>query len=47
LRAGDAVHVASALILRRGLGKRTLAFLTADAEQAKAARAEKLKVFEI
>jgi len=47
LRAGDAVHVASALILRKGLGKRTLAFVTADGEQAEAAREEKLKVFQL
>ncbi|HZE97294.1 MAG TPA: type II toxin-antitoxin system VapC family toxin [Planctomycetota bacterium] len=47
LRAGDAVHVAAALILRKGLGKRSLAFLTADVEQAEAAREEKLKVFEL
>ena len=47
LRAADALHLASAIILGRGLGKRRLPFLTADAEQATAARAEKLEVFEI
>jgi predicted nucleic acid-binding protein len=47
LRAADALHVASALILRKELGRRTQAFLTADREQAHAARVEKLKVFEL
>jgi predicted nucleic acid-binding protein len=47
LRAADALHLASAIILGRGLGKRRMPFVTADAEQAIAARAEKLKVFEI
>lgn len=47
LRAADALHVASALILRKDLGRRTFAFLTADREQAEAARNEKLKVFEL
>jgi predicted nucleic acid-binding protein len=47
LRAADALHLASAIILGRWLGKRRLPFLTADAEQAHAARAERLKVFEI
>ncbi|HXX93070.1 MAG TPA: type II toxin-antitoxin system VapC family toxin [Planctomycetota bacterium] len=47
LRAADALHVASALILRKELGRRSLAFLTADREQAQAARSERLKVFEL
>jgi predicted nucleic acid-binding protein len=47
LRAADALHVASALILRKELGRRSFAFLTADREQAVAARAERLKVFEV
>jgi predicted nucleic acid-binding protein len=47
LRAADALHLASAILLARGLGKRRMPFLTADAEQARAARAEKLKVFEV
>jgi predicted nucleic acid-binding protein len=47
LRAGDALHLASALILRKVLGLRSFAFLTADREQAEAARAENLKVFEL
>src|SRR5204863_788451 len=47
LRAGDALHLASALFLRKALGSRSFAFLTADREQAGAARAEKLKVFEL
>jgi predicted nucleic acid-binding protein len=47
LRAADALHLASALILRRGLGKRSLPFVTADAEQARAAEEENLKVFEL
>jgi predicted nucleic acid-binding protein len=47
LRAGDALHLASATILAKGLGSRRMPFLTADREQAAAARAEKLKVFEI
>jgi len=46
LRAGDALHLATALILRRDLGKRSMGFLTADREQAEAGRGEKLKVFE-
>lgn len=47
LRAADALHVASALILRKDLGRRSLAFITADREQAEAARYERLKVFEL
>ena len=47
LRAADALHVASALILRKELGRRSIAFLTADREQAHAARSERLKVFEL
>jgi len=47
LRAADALHVASALILRKELGRRSLAFLTADRQQAEAARGERLKVFEV
>ena len=47
LRDGDALHLASAIIFGRGLGKRRIPFLTADAEQAAAAKAEKLKVIEI
>jgi predicted nucleic acid-binding protein len=47
LRAADALHVASAVILRKAMATRSIAFLTADVEQAKAARAEKLKVFEL
>lgn len=47
LRAADALHVASALILRKELSRRSLAFLTADREQAEAARGERLKVFEL
>jgi predicted nucleic acid-binding protein len=47
LRAGDSLHLATALILRRQLGKRSLGFLTADREQAKAAKEEKLKLIEL
>jgi predicted nucleic acid-binding protein len=47
LRAADALHVASALILRKSMTIRSFPFLTADGEQAEAARAEKLKVFEL
>jgi predicted nucleic acid-binding protein len=47
LRAADALHLASAIILGRELGKRRTPFLTADPDQAAAARAEKLKVVEI
>jgi predicted nucleic acid-binding protein len=47
LRAADALHLASAIILSRGLGMRRIPFVTADGEQAAAARAERLKVFEL
>lgn len=47
LRAADALHLASAVILRRGLGKRSMMFITADGEQAKAAREESFKVLEL
>ena len=47
LRAADALHVAAALSLAREVGSGTVRFVTADAEQAKAARAERLRVIEV
>jgi predicted nucleic acid-binding protein len=47
LRAADALHLASALLLRKAMASRSFSFLTADYEQAEAARVEKLKVFEL
>jgi predicted nucleic acid-binding protein len=47
LRAADALHVAAALVLSRELGRTRIRFATSDALQARAARAEGLKVFEL
>ncbi len=47
LRAADALHLATGLLVARDLGRRRLSFLTADALQAAAARAEHLKVIEL
>ncbi len=47
LRAADAIHLAAALLLARDLGRRTLHFATADAEQASAAAGERLKVLRL
>jgi predicted nucleic acid-binding protein len=44
LRGADAVHLATALTIARGFGRRGFYFLTLDREQAAAARARKLKV---
>jgi predicted nucleic acid-binding protein len=44
LRAGDALHLASAIVLTKELGRRQFRFVTADTEQADAAKAENLKV---
>lgn len=44
LRAADAIHVSSALLLQKELGRRQFHFATLDAEQAAAAKAEGLKV---
>lgn len=47
LRSADALHLASALVLCRVVGRRTLRFVTADAEQAAAAKEEGLKVLSL
>lgn len=44
IRAGDAIHLASAVLLSRDLGRRNVRFASADREQANAASAEGLKV---
>jgi predicted nucleic acid-binding protein len=44
LRAADALHVSTALLLSKDLGRRQFRFLTADAEQSRAAKRENLKV---
>lgn len=44
LRGADAVHLASALTLRREIGRRGFHFVTADHEQAAAGRSEGLRV---
>ena len=46
LRGADAVHLAAALLLSKERGNRKFRFITADAEQAAAARAEGLRVLE-
>jgi len=47
LRAGDAIHLAAALMLSREIGIRQLRLVTADAAQAIAARGEGLRVVEL
>ena len=47
LKALDALHLASALSLSRELGQKRMVFLTGDADQASAARAERFKVIEL
>jgi predicted nucleic acid-binding protein len=47
LRAGDALQLAGAVMLLRTLGRRQLRFATVDAEQARAARAEGMKVLQL
>jgi predicted nucleic acid-binding protein len=44
LRAGDAIHLSSALLHSQEIGKRNFRFATLDREQADAARKEGLKV---
>lgn len=44
LRGADALHVATAVELALVAGRRRLFFVTFDAEQARAARAEKVRV---
>ncbi len=44
LRAVDALHVSTALLLSKDLGRRQFRFLTADGDQAHAAKRENLKV---
>ena len=44
LRAGDALHLSAAILLAKDLGRRQFRFLTADTEQADAAKVENLKV---
>ncbi|MBI2923054.1 MAG: PIN domain-containing protein [Planctomycetes bacterium] len=46
LRSADALHLASALLAARDLGRRGFRFATADREQAEAARARGLRVVE-
>jgi len=46
LRGADALHVATALELALIVGRRRLHFITFDAEQARAAHAEKLRVID-
>lgn len=47
LRAADALHLAAALSLSGELGRSRLRFATGDAHQAKAAKAEGLKVIQV
>jgi predicted nucleic acid-binding protein len=47
LRAGDAIHLASAILLSKDLGRRQLRFATVDAEQGAAAAAEGLKIIRL
>ncbi len=47
LRSADAIHLARAVQVVRDLPKSPLRFATADAEQARAARAEGLRVIEL
>lgn len=47
LRGADGVHLAAALTLARAAGRRELRVATADAELARAARAERLRVIEL
>ena len=44
LRAGDAIHLAAAVLLSKEFGRRQLRFATVDADQGEAAVAEWLKV---
>ena len=46
LRAADAIHVATAVLHARDLGRSAFRFATCDVEQAAAARAEGLRVVE-
>ena len=47
LRAGDALHLAAAVLLAKELGRRQFRFATTDGEQAQAARAEGMKVIRL
>ncbi len=47
LRAADAIHLAAGLSLARELGRSKIHFATADGEQARAAKAEHLRVIEL
>jgi len=47
LRVADALHLAAGVSLARELGRSRLHFATADTEQAKAAKAEHLRVIEL
>ncbi|MCI0343342.1 MAG: type II toxin-antitoxin system VapC family toxin [Planctomycetales bacterium] len=47
LRGADGVHLAAALQLAREAGRSRLRLVTADADQARAARAEGLRVVEL
>jgi predicted nucleic acid-binding protein len=47
LRAGDAIQLAAAVLLSKDLGRRQMRFATVDAEQAKAASSEGLKVIRL
>lgn len=47
LRAGDALHLASAILLSKDLGRRQFRFATVDDEQGIAASAEGLKVIQL
>lgn len=47
LRAGDAIHLAAAILLSKEVGRRQLRFATVDSEQGNAATAEGLKVIRL
>jgi predicted nucleic acid-binding protein len=47
LRAADAIHLAAGMSLARELGRSRIHFATADDEQARAAKAEHLRVIEL
>lgn len=47
LRAADAIHLAAGISLARELGRSRIHFATADGEQARAAKAEHLRVIEL
>jgi predicted nucleic acid-binding protein len=46
LRGADAVHLSTALLLAREVGRLRFRFVTADTEQAAVARSERLRVIE-